>query len=88
MRQNAKKVCTKFEAGKSGSGDSKRTIWTDGQRIYSYAMPIAARTFMGGVAIINYSDGPSRTTRSHIRACQSFFPSAHVLPAAIPKAWR
>ena len=79
MRCNAKKVCDKFAAGKAGTGDSKRTIWTDGEKIYSYAMPIACRIYTGGVAIVAYSDGPSRTTRSHIRAVQTAFPNATTL---------
>jgi hypothetical protein len=85
MRANAKKTLALFVAGKSGAGDSKRTISTDGTRVYSYRMPIAIRTESGQVAIVAYSDAPSNTTRSHIRACQVTFPDAVTLAAAIPR---
>jgi hypothetical protein len=85
MRCNAKKVCDKFAAGKAGAGDSKRTISTDGQKVYSYRMPIAARTLSGGVAIVAYDDGPSRTTRSHIRALMQAFPDAVILAPMVPR---
>jgi hypothetical protein len=87
MRVNAKKAIEAFTAGRAACGDSKRTIWTDGQRLFSYNMTIALRTATGRtVAIVAYEDGPSRTTKSHIRAAQVSFPDAIVLPPRLSYA--
>lgn len=73
MRRNISKVIEAFKAGKAATGDSKRTCWTDGETVYSYAMPIAKRSANGSIAIINYSDAPTATTRSQVRALETAF---------------
>ena len=74
MRKNAQKVIDAFKRYESAQGDSKRTIWTDGKAVYSYAMKIAEHTDNNeSVWIAHYSSAPSNTTRSHIRAVQRSF---------------
>jgi hypothetical protein len=68
MRKNIEKVIAAFKAGKSASGDSKKTCSTDGERIYSYAMRIAERHDDGSIWILPYESAPSVTTKSHVRA--------------------
>ena len=72
MRENITKVIDCFKAGRPCKGDSKGTCSTDGKTIYSYAMPIAWKV-PGGVHVVPYEAGPSRTTKSQIRACQLAF---------------
>lgn len=72
MRRNIEKVLKAFDAGKAAQGDTKRTCWTDGKTVYSYRMPIAWRDELGTVVVVPYAAGPSRTTRSQIRACETF----------------
>ncbi len=74
MRKNVKKVIEAFLLHKSAVGDSKKTISTDGNVIYSYAMQIAWRVNGTTVNLVPYEKGPSRTTRSQIRACEIMFP--------------
>lgn len=83
MRKNIATVIAAFREGRGAVGDSKRTCWTDGTTIFSYAMPIAAR-YAGDVFVVPYDDGPSRTTKSQIRACLASFPRAHVSSALAP----
>jgi len=71
MRKNILKVIDAFKAGKSANGDSKRTCHTDGRVLYSYRMPIAWYDELGNVVVVPYDAGPSRTTKSQIRACQT-----------------
>lgn len=74
MRANIRKVIEAFKARRRAVGDSKRTCSTDGHTVYSYAMPIAWRDPVnGGVYVVPYDRGPSRTTKSQIRACQQAF---------------
>jgi hypothetical protein len=81
MRKNCIKVIEAFQKDKAAQGDSKRTIWTDGEgRIYSYNMLIA-RKFkdnFGGemVVIIDRSYAPSATTRNKIDAVRAYYPNA------------
>jgi hypothetical protein len=72
MRKNIQKVLSAFNVRQSAAGDSKKTCWTDGTTLYSYAMPIAWWD-AGKVKVIAYTDAPSRTTKSQVRACQIFF---------------
>jgi hypothetical protein len=69
-RKNVSKVVDKFLGAQHGNGDSKRTIWTDGNTVYSYAMPIAhrANTLQGQwrFFVVKRSESPSRTTSMHI----------------------
>ena len=76
MRANIKKVIEAFTAGEPASGDSKRTCSTNGYTIFSYEMPIAWRLLDGSVVVAEYDAGPSRTTKSQIRACEIAFPGA------------
>ena len=73
MRRNILKVLQAFEDGKPAAGDSRGTCWTDGRKVYSYRMVIAGRTDEGTIVIVPYDAGPSRTTKSQIRACEVFF---------------
>lgn len=70
MRKNIERVIVAFLQGNARNGDSKHTCWTDGDTVYSYAMPIAWREPDGSVVVVPYDAGPSRTTRSQIRACE------------------
>lgn len=76
MRRNIAKVIEAFKVGKPAIGDSKRTCWTDGATIYSYQMPIAwwesdlKNPHILRAFVIDSNSGPSRTTKSQIRACQ------------------
>ncbi len=72
--------------GTSAANNPNTQIWTsdgllldriviipgvpDGQTIFSYAMPIARRLACGAVVLVEYESGPSRTTKSQIRACE------------------
>lgn len=73
MRQNMQRVIEAFKAGTAAVGDSKRTCWTDGTTVYSYAMPIAKRSANGSIAIVRYEDAPTNTTRSQVRALVAAF---------------
>lgn len=75
MRKNIKKVIEAFTLSKEGQGDSKATCSTCGEVVYSYAMPIARRTGEG-IELVHYDEGPSRTTKSQIRALELTFPNA------------
>lgn len=67
MRKNIQRVIAAFIAGKAASGDSKRTCWTNGTEVYSYALRIAWRLPSGAVHVID-PEGETRTTTSQIRA--------------------
>jgi hypothetical protein len=82
VRKNIGYVLDAFEQGKAAVGDSKRTCWTSGNVLYSYAMPIAWRHESGAVTVVAYEAGPSRTTRSQIRACEIFFLQSPLLQVA------
>lgn len=49
-RKNVTKVFNLWLNYKSGNGDSKATVWTDGTTIYSYRLPLVTRT-MGRIWI-------------------------------------
>lgn len=83
MRKNMAKVIAAFEQGLAASGDSKRTCYTDGDRVYSYAMLIAERT-ADGIRIVEYASAPSATTRSQVRALEVSFPGATRFAARRP----
>lgn len=70
MRKNAAKVIKAFLSGNAAIGDNKETISTDGHVLWSYKMPIAARTVSGKYLLVEYDEAPSATTRSHVRACE------------------
>jgi hypothetical protein len=69
-RKNVAKVLDLFLGALRGKGDSKGTIHTDGDTVYSYNMPIAARTQQGcgtwRFFVVKRSESPSRTTSQHI----------------------
>lgn len=76
MRKNVEKVIRAFEYGTSAVGDSKKTVWTDGQKVYSYRMLIAYRNDVGTIYVCSYSSAPSNTTRSQVKALWDAFPDA------------
>jgi hypothetical protein len=69
MRKNAEKVLNAFCNGMPCNG---QTIHTDGITLYSYRMKIGER-FPHGVTLLEYSNAPTATTRSHVRAAEVFF---------------
>ncbi len=71
MRKNAEKVLQAFAKGKPCNG---KTISTDGMNLYSYKMLIARTNNTNGIDLLDYSQAPSATTRSHIRAVEYFYP--------------
>lgn len=71
MRKNAETVLRAFANGESRD---MGTISTDGQTLYSYSMKIGWR-YPHGVSLLYYSDAPTATTRSHVRAAEVFFGS-------------
>ena len=70
MRKNISKVLESFLKRVPVRGDSKGTCSTDGQAVFSYAMPIAQRMPSGVYEVIRYDKAPSATTRSQVRAVQ------------------
>jgi hypothetical protein len=68
MRHNIAKVIQAFKEGRACQGDSKNTCSTDGSTIFSYRMPIAYWNESGIAEVVPYESGPSRTTKSQIRA--------------------
>jgi len=81
-RKNVTAVINAFMEGRRLGGT---TVSTDGQQIFSYAMPIAGWG-AGGVVVLDAKAAPSRTTASHIRAVQSAMPEARVVAALDPPA--
>ena len=63
MRKNVESVVKAFKAHQKFQRE--RSISTDGNVIYSYAMPIAWRDEQGNVVVTDES-APSRTTSCHI----------------------
>ena len=78
MRKNIAAVIAAFLEGSPAVGDSRRTCWTDGEILYSYAMPIAWRKHpkYGCLAVVAYECAPTATTRGHVRAAESEVPGA------------
>jgi len=68
MRANVRKVFRCWNDGKACSGDSKRTIWTDGKVIYSYNLPI--RVVVDGYVYQRspMDGGMSITTSTQVRS--------------------
>lgn len=77
-RKNITAVIRAFLAGVPAVGDSRRTCWTDGEVLYSYAMPIAWRRDprLRCFTLVAYECAPTATTRSHVRAVESECPGA------------
>lgn len=84
MRKNMRRALEAFEQRKPGKGDSKKTCWTDGDTLFSYAMPIAKWTFAETVAERDVSgesipqlwisdESSTATTNAQIRAIALFF---------------
>lgn len=71
-RKNVSAVINAFEAGRS---HSEATCSTDGDFIYSYALPIAAR-ISGEIRVLDPKESPSATTSGQIRAVMAAFPAA------------
>jgi hypothetical protein len=69
VRKNAEKVLVAFEKGESCNG---KTIQTDGESLFSYNMLIG-RHSEGLVSLLDYGNAPSATTRSHVRAAETYF---------------
>ena len=65
MRKNIQNVIRAFNQNKR---HSEKTCHTDWCNIFSYAMKIVERVD-GKVLVIPYSNSPSVTTSSHLRAC-------------------
>ena len=78
MRKNAQRAIAAWLAGKPATGDSKRTIHTDGRILYSYAQPIASRGAEGTI-VADEVLSPSRTTTGQIRAVRYCVPGAIVV---------
>ena len=72
MRKNMHKVIDAFMVRKAIKGDSKMTIWTDGDTIYSYSVPIAKWDRDRNIVIVDskYVAGgaASATTRNQVYA--------------------
>lgn len=88
MRKNMQKVIDAFRNRVSTIGDSKRTCWTDGNEIYSYAMLIGFRGVAGDMFVCDYECAPSATTRTHVRALEVAFPTATRFTSESPIANR
>ena len=73
MRKNIKQIIESFRLGTWESFD---TCSTNGKVLYSYAMPIARKTDTG-IDLVHYESGPSRTTKSQIRAVEVSYPDAN-----------
>lgn len=71
MRKGAQKVCEAFAQGRPCHAGS--AIWTDGTRIYSYAVAIAWRVETGSVFVERNPERSSVTTRSHINDVARYF---------------
>jgi hypothetical protein len=87
MRQNIRKVLDAFAASKPAKGDSKATCWTDGDTIYSYALPIARRVPGRSGArerIEILAEYSTMTTNSQISAIRSRYPDAAIVDDEIP----
>lgn len=69
MRKNMKKVLDAFRVSKPAKGDSRKTCWTDGTHVYSYAACIGTRN-PDGTVTVHYDTRRSVTTNSHIRALE------------------
>ncbi len=77
MRKNIEKVIAAFIAGNAAN---EKTCMTDGTVLYSYAMPIAAKTG-DGIFVVKDSAAPSATTRAQVRAVACAVPGAHRVEA-------
>jgi len=78
MRKNIASVIDAFHANETYQD---RTCRTDGQAVYSYALPIAAR--IGSVVyVLDPEESPSRTTTSQIRAVLAALPEARTKTGA------
>ena len=77
-RKNVSAVIDAFLAGRR---HSEKTCSTDGERIYSYSLPIAARLENGHVVVLDKARSPSSTTSSQINAVLSAIPSAETVDA-------
>jgi hypothetical protein len=71
MRKNAQRVCKAFEHGRPCRPGS--SIWTDGERIYSYAVPIAWRLSTGSVFVERNPERSSVTTQRHVNDVALYF---------------
>lgn len=69
MRKNIAKVLQAFKAGIAGYGDSKRTCWTNGNILYSYALPIACWVNPERTQAMCAHRNSTRTTNMQISAC-------------------
>ncbi len=76
MRKNMQTVIAAFDSYTATKdrpvyGDSKRTCWTDGETIYSYAMPIARRQGPRCVVVVDRESAPvwSKTTSCQVTSC-------------------
>lgn len=63
-RKNVEKVFKAWLAGHAARGP-KGTIWTDGQVIYSYRMPICVRDTLADLSATISKDSPTITTTIH-----------------------
>ena len=50
-------------------GKHLQSVWTDGNAVYSYELPIMAFDEDDHVFIINHDESPSKTTTKQINSC-------------------
>lgn len=77
MRKNVQKVMEAFDVGRASGGT---TVYTDGNTVFSYDMPIAQR-IDGRIEVI--TDGPTMTTKQHIGAVRSYLAFARAPHATV-----
>jgi len=78
MRANVKKTIQAFCRSERYIGgtnkDGRPTVWTDGDTIFSYAMPIATTIRgCGAVLLVNWDDAPTQTTKQHLSGVNQEF---------------
>lgn len=67
-RKNVLEVFRCFAIGKSKRGN---TVSTDGETLYSYALPLASRVFGSLIAVVPWSAAPSMTTKQHLSSLRA-----------------
>lgn len=58
----------KYVTGQGPYQATPSTVTGNDEVVYSYRMPIARKNENGAWTVVNYEDGPSITTKRHIRA--------------------
>lgn len=73
-----KNVTAVIDAFRDGRAKREATCHTDGDVVWSYGLPIAARIH-GEVVVLDPTESPSRTTTSQIRAVLAELPNAQTV---------